>query len=287
MTELEFSLTDDILFKMLFIYYPDLLKQLVARLLGIPLESIEEFLITNPNMPPVVIDGKRCRLDIAMTIDGQRVDLEIQVRDEGDYPERSLYYWAREYGTAMVKGMKYNELPRTIVVSIVGFSLFACEEYHSEFRALEVTRHTQLTDRLSLHYYELEKLPNFLDAGDELLLWLKLFIAKTEEDLQQIKALGVPIMEEAIQAYRHVSASDELKELERLRESAWANEASALGHATDVGKDIGREEERKKWEGVVAEKDAEHAAALVEIAAEKDAALAEIARLRALAEKNL
>ncbi|MDR2733828.1 MAG: Rpn family recombination-promoting nuclease/putative transposase [Spirochaetota bacterium] len=31
-----------------------------------------------------------------MIVDGQRVDLEIQVKDEHDYPERSLYYWARQ-----------------------------------------------------------------------------------------------------------------------------------------------------------------------------------------------
>ena len=80
---------------MLFVQYPDLLKKLVAALLSIPFESIEEFVITNPEMPPEVMGEKFCRLDINMTVNGQRVDLEIQVDDEGDYPERSLYYWAR------------------------------------------------------------------------------------------------------------------------------------------------------------------------------------------------
>jgi predicted transposase/invertase (TIGR01784 family) len=123
------------LFKLLFVKHPHLLKQLVARLLGIPPESIGEFVITNPEMPPESLSDKFCRLDIAMTVDGQMVDLEVQVNDEGDYPERALYYWAREFSTALPAGGKYNELPRTIVASIVNFNLFGCAEYCSAARS--------------------------------------------------------------------------------------------------------------------------------------------------------
>ena len=85
---LQYTFTNDILFKMLFVQHPMLLKKLVAELLGIQLESIEEFVITNPDIPPDAIDDKFCRLDVNMSVDGQLVDLEIQVRNEGDYPER-------------------------------------------------------------------------------------------------------------------------------------------------------------------------------------------------------
>lgn len=50
-------------------------------------------------------------------------------------------------------------------------------------------------------------------------------------------------MKQAIGAYRHVTATDEFKELERLRSRARHNEASALGKA--------RRDEREKWQGVV------------------------------------
>ena len=127
--------------------------------------------------------------------------------------------------------------------------MFDCEEFHSEFHALEVKRHTRLTDKFCMHYFELPKLPKTISKDDSLKLWLSLFNAETEEELKQIEALEVPVMKEAIVAYRHVSATDEFKELERLRSRAHHNEASALGHA--------RSEERKIWQGVVAEKDAE------------------------------
>jgi predicted transposase/invertase (TIGR01784 family) len=206
------------------------------------LESIEKFDISNPEMLPEALGEKFCRLDINMLVNGQRVDLEIQVNDEKDYPERSLYYWAREYSSALSEGKDYLELPRTIVISILGFNLFPCKEFHSEFRALEVKRHTELTDKMSLHYFELPKLPEVVNADDELKLWLSLFKANTEEELNKIEKLGVPIMRQAINAYRHISATDEFKQLEKIRFEAKSNEAAALRNAKQEGKQEGRQE---------------------------------------------
>ena len=155
MTKLKYTFKNDTLFKMLFVKYPHLLKKLIAELLGIPVESIGKLEVTNPEMPPEVIGDKFCRLDINMTVNGQRVDLEIQVRDEGDYPERVLFYWAREYSTALAEGGKYFELPRTIVISIINFIKYDCAEFHSEFEVLEVTRHERFSDRLGIHIFEL------------------------------------------------------------------------------------------------------------------------------------
>lgn len=159
-------------------------------------------------------------------------------------------------------------LPKTIIISIFRFNLFDCAEFHSEFRPLEVTRHTPLTDKMVLYYFELPKLPKDLVAEDELKLWLALFKAKTEEELAKIEALEVPIMQQAIEAYRHVKATDEFKELERLRSKARHDEAQALYNATKV--------EREKWQDVVAEKDA----ALTEKDAEIEQLRAQIAKLR-------
>ncbi len=116
MTKLEYTFKYDRLFKMLFTQYPELLKQLVAELLGIAIESIEEFVIKNPEMPPENLEDKFCRLDINMTVNGQRVNLEVQVKNEGDYPERVMYHWARDFSSALLAGQDYSVLPRTLRV---------------------------------------------------------------------------------------------------------------------------------------------------------------------------
>jgi predicted transposase/invertase (TIGR01784 family) len=248
MTELKYKFTHDTLFKLLFVKRPDLLKRLVAAALGITVDSITEFRITNPEIPPDMLGDKFCRLDINMIVDGIRVNLEVQVEDEGDYHERSLYHWAREFSSALAAGKTYSELPRVIIISILDESMFGCVEYHSEFRPLEVTRHEVLSDKMVMHYFEVRKLPKEVDAQHELPLLLSLFRARTEEDLKRLEGLGVPVVTQAIEAYREVTVSPEFRELERLRELARHNEASALAHA--------RRKEAEKWQSVIAGKDA-------------------------------
>ena len=231
MKKLQYTFKTDTLFKMLFVKYPELLKELVANLLGISSGSIGQFTIKNPEMPPENLGDKFCRLDINMTVNGQQVDLEVQVSNEGDYPERVMYYWAREFSSALPAGEGDSRLPRTLVVSIIDFMLFDCEEYHSFFQPLEVTRHTLLSDKMGFHFFELPKLPDDVSQENMLLLWLSLFKADTEEELEKIKGMEVPVMSQAINAYYTITASSEFREKERLRAKARHDEAQALYNA--------------------------------------------------------
>ncbi len=118
-----------------------------------------------------------------------------------------------------------------IVISIIDFPLFECEEYHSFFQPLEVTRHTLLSDKMGFHFFELPKLPSDVGEDDMLLLWLSLFKAETEEELEKIKEMEVPVMSQAINAYYTITASSEFREKERLRAKARHDEAQALYNA--------------------------------------------------------
>jgi predicted transposase/invertase (TIGR01784 family) len=242
MAVLEYKFTNDMLFKMVFVRNQGLLKKFVADLLHVPIEEIGEFRVTNEEMPAEEMGKKLGRLDINMAVGGRLVDLEIQVRNEGDYPERTLFYWAREYSSALGQGEAFSLLPRTIVISIVAFPLFKCKEYHSEFEVLEVTRHERLTDRLSLQYFELPKLPPVEEADDKLKLWLALFKADTDEEMTRIKSIGGEIMEQAVDAYHRVTATDEFKQRARMMFDADCIEASALYNARRGGLLEGRQE---------------------------------------------
>ncbi len=108
---------------------------------------------------------------------------------------------------------------------------FECEEYHSFFQPLEVTRHTLLSDKMGFHFFELPKLPSDVGEDDMLLLWLSLFKAETEEELEKIKEMEVPVMSQAINAYYTITASSEFREKERLRAKARHDEVQALYNA--------------------------------------------------------
>lgn len=142
-----------------------------------------------------------------------------------------MFHWAREYSTALPAGHGYGALPRTIIISIIDFKLFDCVEYHSEFKPLEVTRHTLLSDKMGFHFFELPKLPTDEREYNMLLLWLSLFKADTEEELEKIKKMEVPIKNQAINAYYTITASSEFQEKERLRAKARHDEAQALHNA--------------------------------------------------------
>lgn len=235
MRRLQYTFKTDTLFKMLFVQNQDLLRKLTAVLLGIPLESIQEFVVRNPEMTPEMLGEKFCRLDINMIVNSQRVDLEIQIANEGDYPERVMYYWAREFFSSLAAGQNYSALPRTIVISIIDFTLFSCAEFHSFFQPLEVARHTLLSDKMGFQFFELTKLPDDISGKDSLLLWLSLFKADTEEELEKIRELEVPEMEQAINAYYTITASEKFREIERLRAKARHDEAQALYNAEQKG----------------------------------------------------
>ena len=282
MAKLKHTFKTDILFKLLFRKHQNLLQHLVANLLNIPLESITYFKLENPEMTPENMGKKFCRLDIHMTVNGQQVNLEVQVENEGDYPERALFHWARMYSSSLSVGEEYSELPRTIVISILDFVLFKqYTEFNSEFRILETTRNFPLTDKMILHFFELPKIPKIINKDDLLLLWLSLFNANTEEELLKIQEQGVTELSEAVEAYHNVTTSAEFREMERMRIKASHDEAQALGNAERRGEKRGERRGEKraeaKWKNVVAEKDAE--------LSEKDAALSEkdviIAELRA------
>lgn len=96
-----------------------------------------------------------------------------------------MYYCAREFSSALPASQGYSMLPRTIIISIINFKLFDCAEYHSLFQALEVTRHTLLSDKTGFYFFELPKLPADVSQNSMLLLWLSLFKAETEEELEK------------------------------------------------------------------------------------------------------
>jgi len=76
-------------------------------------------------------------------------------------------------------------------------------------------------------------------------------------------------MTEAINAYQSIVVSPEFREAERLRAKARHDEAQALHHA--------KLEERKIWEGVVAEKDTQLADKDTQLT-DKDTLIAELRR---------
>jgi predicted transposase/invertase (TIGR01784 family) len=251
MTKLRYTFKNDIVFKMYFVKHPERLKKLVALMLSIPPDSIADFRILNSEMPPEVIGSKFCHLDINMKVDGRLIDLEIQVNDQGDFGIRAFFYAGREFTTALKPGMTYRQIPPVIVISIIDFIRWSDDDVHNICHVSNDKTQEHMLEEVEWHYFELPKLADEIDLEDDLNIWLNIFDADTEEELDRLLGLGVPEVQQAIATYRDLTADEEFLRLVRMREDAERNETAALAYAEQRGEQKGIQigEQKGKLEG--------------------------------------
>jgi predicted transposase/invertase (TIGR01784 family) len=215
---------------MIFVNNQDLLKGFVAEILNLKMDSIKNFVIRNPSVEPEEIGKKFISLDILMEIDDSRVILEIQVRNEGNFRERALFYWSKECSRSLGEGENYYDLPQIIFIGILSFNLFMGDSFLKRFLWIEENTGEKLTEKALIAFVETKKLPVLKNLGvnhaRELLLWL--FRAETEKDLREIQGKGVDLVNALIQKYRETTNKDEFQQLALLREKALRDEATAI-----------------------------------------------------------
>ncbi|MGN0608167.1 MAG: Rpn family recombination-promoting nuclease/putative transposase [Oscillospiraceae bacterium] len=225
----------DIIFKKLFTENEDMLHSFVASMLDIPQENISEIKITNPELPPETLSGKFSRLDLSLKVDDRLVNVEIQVKNDADYRDRTLFYWAKLYSSELKSGEDYSELKQTITINIINFNMFAGEDYHTEVAAMIKGTDEVFSDKFGIHFFELKKVGKKPNPDNSRELWLQFINADSEEELEMISQTNVPIMKKAVNVIYDMSEDTKIREIARLREKALHDEASALKNAKAEG----------------------------------------------------
>lgn len=239
------SASHDVVFKALFVRNPDILKAFLSDVLDLPLTDKDEIVILNPELIPDTPDGKLSRLDIHVNMADRKFNIEMQARKKGFSPERVLYYWCEMYGEKFESGSKYEELEQTYSVNILGFRYLDCTDYHSSFSILENTRYEKLTDKLSIHIFELPKVPKELISGDNKQKWMELIKADSEEALEMVRVTTEnPAIKKGIDAVYELNADTILREQIRQRDKAIRDYENDMAIAKSEGKKEGRKEER-------------------------------------------
>ena len=150
-------------------------------------------------------DGKTVRLDVAVrTSVGERINVEIQLVDQQDMPERTLYYWARMFSWSIASGDPYTSLPSTIVISIINYPLFPEEtdRFHTIFHIREDEEQFLWTNLLEFHA---------LDLSAFMVQWRK-YRRKLKEE--KIKELPWLMMLSAVDYRKKKTNNEMLAELE-------------------------------------------------------------------------
>ena len=104
----------DIIFKKIFTENEDLLQEFLADILEIPSESIQGMTIVKQELTPETASGKFSRLDLNLKVRDKLINVEIQLKGNNDYRDRTLFYWAKLYASELKSGETYDQLKKTI-----------------------------------------------------------------------------------------------------------------------------------------------------------------------------
>ena len=249
-------ITNDVMFKALFVRNPNLLKSFLVDALSLDSNSVTNIKIRNTELVPTFYEGKLTRLDILVEVNQKIINIEMQVARKEDYKERALYYWARMYNEELKEGKAYNEVPKCICINILGFKMFDCQEYHSSFSVLEDNRYELLTDKMHIHFFELPKVkkisPEIKSKNENTLkLWLQLFKAESREELEILKTTNLETFKNAVDIIYDLSKDEQIREYVRQRKKAEQDYYSEMAHAEARGEARGAANERAnliaKW----------------------------------------
>ena len=236
------------------------LKAFLEAVLGREFKSIH--IEGAMELTPDIIGNKLSRLDVFAKIDDDtEVNIEVQLKDHKNMRKRSIFYWGRRFGNALKAGKDsdYIDLPDMITINLLGFDYIDDEpeeEFHNVYQVLNKRSGKMLDKCLEVHFLEM---PKFLKLESKDIVknkvhrWLSFFDNNiSEETLKELIEMDTAI-QQAQKKIEYVSNDAESYRQILLREQALLDYQSDL----NAYRREGRQEEREKWQGVVAEKDAE------------------------------
>ena len=147
------------------------------------------------------------------------LNLEMQVLNEGDWPDRSLSYLCRAYDN-LPHGEDYCESKCAIHIGILDFTLFKeYPEFYASYKMLNVKNHHVFSDKLVLNVLNLNHIE--LATDEDCLCgidhWARLFKAKTWENLRMVVEQNQYMSAAAEEMYVR-NADDVIREKCRVRE---------------------------------------------------------------------
>ncbi|MDE6567928.1 MAG: Rpn family recombination-promoting nuclease/putative transposase [Lachnospiraceae bacterium] len=154
-----FILTNDYLFRALLQQNNLVLKALICALLHLDPKSVTEVSVENPIELGKSYDEKDLILDIKALLDGKVViNLEMQVVNESNWIERSLYYLSQSFNN-LNRGVDYRKVKPTVQIGILNFTLFVEEpEFYANYYMMNEKTYQKYSDNFRLAVVDLTQI---------------------------------------------------------------------------------------------------------------------------------
>jgi predicted transposase/invertase (TIGR01784 family) len=209
-------------------------------------------IIENKTITAEVIGDKTSILDVrARTAAGERINIEVQLRNLGNMDRRSLFYWSLEFSKGMEAGQDYRETPNVIAINIVNYEFMPrVPAFHTSFHIWEDTyREVLLTDALEIHFIDMVKFRRHEEKDirhDPLHRWLTWCDKESPQTLVEEVVKMDTAIEKAEEKMRYVSKDKEALYAYQMREMALSDWTSGINHARLEGRQEGRLEEQRE-----------------------------------------
>ena len=220
---IQYNMTNDYMFRYILQKNHKVLLGLICALLHLKPEEILSVEIKNPIDLSQNITGKDFILDIKVLLNNnQLLNLEMQVKNEFNWADRSLTYLCRTFDQ-LQSGQEYEETLPVIHIGFTAFTLFPDNpEFYATYRMINIRNHTQVySDKFTLSVVDLTQIDNATneDKSSKIDYWARLFKAKTWEELQML-AQNDEYLQEAATSIRIANEAEIVREQCRAREDA-------------------------------------------------------------------
>jgi len=220
----------------------DVLARFLSVVLKTPIEA-EELSFIQTELNPEYVADKSSVLDVQVrrSKHHEKMNVEMQRRDEGNIDRRILYYWGRSFSGELKSGQNYSELPRQISIVIADFDVFDWKDpakFHGKFHIREQEEGIAFSDALEIHILELPKLRKQPITMDALECWL-LYLDNMEGEIMEQIAKQEPMIQRAMTIEEAFMKSESDRYLYELREKGRHDYDNAMSTAEKRGMEKG------------------------------------------------
>ena len=277
--EVEFRLTNDCMFHVVFQKNPKALLGLCASLLHKHPVEIRSVEVLNPFEFKTMPTDKTFVLDLRVMLnDNSILNFEVQVVDEKDWPERSLTYACRTFDH-LKKGESYLNVKPVRQIGFLDYDLKDfTPEFYATYQLLNVKNHEIYTGKFALSVVNLNQIELATEEDRKYGIdhWARLFRATTWEAIKKMAQENEYIS----------SAAETMFESSQDESMRYFLEGVEEANRIRRGQEIRIEEAEAalaRKEALIAEKEAT-ISEMDEVIAEKDATISE--KNEVIAEKD-
>ena len=236
-------ITNDYIFKKIFSKKGNesILKDFLISILEIPIEKVE--VQTEVSLEKELEENKLGRLDIlAILDDNTLLNIEMQVFNQHNFIERSLYYWSGNYYNDLKAGEDYRKIRRTIAINILNYEIFEEGPYHEVARIKREYENRELTDKLEIHFIQIPKfIKEKRGRKTKLEQWMQ-FICQENKREVELAVKENKEIKKAKEEYEYLTGDAAERRLAFLRDKAIRDEKNMIAGAREDGEEKSKKE---------------------------------------------